>query len=276
MSGLVAYKMTGSGNDFVMLDGRITDAAAWPAALTQVLCDRRVGMGADAVVFVTPGSGPGRVRMTYFNSDGSPAPMCGNAALCTAQLARRLEIVGDGPIILETGAGPYDASCPTADRARLRLGGIERPTPMAGAELGPGETRSARACVGVPHIVVLVADVAVVDVSGRGRELRFHPGAGPDGANVNFVARGNGARNQWAMRTYERGVEGETFACATGAAAATAALAAWGVTEPPLEVVTRTGLVLRIDGRRLSDGGLDDVWVEGEARLVYRAVVDLL
>ena len=274
MSGLVAYKMTGSGNDFVMLDGRTTDAGTWSRLLIQTLCDRRVGMGADAVVFVAPGSGPDRIRMTYFNSDGSPAPMCGNAALCAAQLARRLEMVGEGPIVLETGAGTYAANCTAPGRARLRLGGIEEPTAVVGADLKPDESRSARVCVGVPHVVVLVADVDGVDVLHRGRELRFHPGAGPDGANVDFVAQGDG-RNRWSMRTYERGVEGETYACATGAAAAAVALVGWNVAEPPVEVVTRTGLVLTIDGRRSGEGGLEDVWVEGEARLVYRAVVEL-
>lgn len=275
VSGLIAYKMTGSGNDFVMLDGRTVNRDTWSAAVTRTLCDRRMGMGADAVVLVAPGSARHRIRMTYFNSDGSPAPMCGNAALCSVQLARRLEMIGEGTVVLETEAGAYEVACCGEDRGRLCLGKVEAPASISAQDLGPGESRGARLCVGVPHLVVLVSDVEAVDVEGRGRAWRFHRAAGVEGANVNFVARAASRGTRWAMRTYERGIEAETHACATGAAAAAAALRAWGESELPTEFVTRTGLILRLDGRPVDGNGLEDVWVEGEARHVYRAVVDL-
>jgi diaminopimelate epimerase len=82
VKGTIVYKMTGSGNDFVMLDGGI-HAKRWPATRVSAICDRRNGVGADRLVILTPDA-PARVRMSFWNSDGSRAAMCGNAALCSA------------------------------------------------------------------------------------------------------------------------------------------------------------------------------------------------
>jgi diaminopimelate epimerase len=92
VKGTILYKLTGSGNDFVMLDGRCTDPAQWTAARIAALCDRRTGVGADGLVVLTPEE-PDAVRMIYWNSDGSRAAMCGNAALCSARLSVYLEMV---------------------------------------------------------------------------------------------------------------------------------------------------------------------------------------
>src|SRR5213595_4071375 len=107
--------MTGSGNDFVMVDSRHTTPAEWSLDDIRAVCARGTGVGADGLVFVGPGSGPEGsggpdiVRMVYFNSDGSRAAMCGNAALCSTRLAARLGLVGTGDMRLETDAGTYDS-----------------------------------------------------------------------------------------------------------------------------------------------------------------------
>ena len=97
MRGTVVYKMTGSGNDFVMLDGRGTEPDRWPATRVAAICDRRTGVGADGLVILTP-DGPGKVTMAFWNSDGSRAAMCGNAALCSARLAVYLEMAPAGDL----------------------------------------------------------------------------------------------------------------------------------------------------------------------------------
>src|SRR5213593_5164422 len=102
LAGLPIYKMTGSGNDFVMVDGRISAPEDWSAADIRAACARGTGVGADGVVFVLPGSAAGSVRMIYFNSDGSRAAMCGNAALCITRLATRLGLAGADGMRLET------------------------------------------------------------------------------------------------------------------------------------------------------------------------------
>lgn len=270
------FKMTGSGNDFVMLDGRTTSEAEWPAERIARVCDRRDGVGADGLVVVTP-AGPDRVRMTYFNSDGSRAAMCGNAALCSTRLAARLGMADPARMTLVTDAGDYAARCVGEGHlAEIHFPDTEVPT-AAAIPLAEGERSVALGTVGVPHLVTLVADVAAVPLETRGRELRFHPGAGPAGANANFVSRLPGSRvtsapepgePTWAIRTYERGVEGETLACGTGTVAAALSIAASGIDQLPLRFRSASGRALSVaavlDGTRATD-----VWLCGEGRLVF-------
>ena len=104
------YKMTGSGNDFVMLDGREHELADWPAERIAAVCARQTGVGADGLVLLTP-EGAGRVGMRYFNADGSFAAMCGNAALCSTRLAARLGLAPGEGMTLLTPAGEVESRC---------------------------------------------------------------------------------------------------------------------------------------------------------------------
>jgi diaminopimelate epimerase len=265
--------MTGSGNDFVMVDARHTTPEQWAVSDIRAVCARGTGVGADGLVFVGPGSRPDSVRMVYFNSDGSRAAMCGNAALCSTRLAVRLGLGRPQGMILETDAGVYESRCVSADGgAELHLAPVSPPAPVPGLVLAPEEERAVLGTVGVPHLIVLVDDVSQVDVVERGRALRSSPCVGPAGANVNFVSRDGGGA--WRMRTYERGVEAETLACGTGAVAATCALAEWGLAEPPIMVWTRSGRPLTIRARKGPQGLYDDVWLGGQARLVVRGVIN--
>ncbi|MGH7701153.1 MAG: diaminopimelate epimerase [Gemmatimonadales bacterium] len=273
LAGLAVYKMTGSGNDFVMVDGRIAGRDAWTPTDITAVCARGTGIGADGLVIVSPGSQPGSARMTYFNSDGSPAAMCGNAALCATRLAARLGIAPAQGMRLETDAGAYDARCgPQDGRAELHLGHVSAPAAVPGLKLVRRERRAALATVGVPHLVVLVDDVDAIDLLGRGRALRFEPALDAAGANVNFVSPSDDPR-AWRLRTYERGVEGETLACGTGSVAACCALQEWGLAELPLTILTRSGRRLGVRATRNSGQAYVDVWLEGEARLVFRGVL---
>src|SRR5881628_3669214 len=121
LAGLPIYKMTGSGNDFVMVDGRHTSPADWSEADIRAVCARGTGVGADGLVFVSPGSFRNAVRMIYFNSDGSRAAMCGNAALCSTRLAARLGLANPQRIMtLETDAATYESRC-SSDGERAEL-----------------------------------------------------------------------------------------------------------------------------------------------------------
>ncbi|MGH7427149.1 MAG: diaminopimelate epimerase, partial [Candidatus Methylomirabilaceae bacterium] len=236
------------------------------------VCARGTGIGADGLVFLSPGSAPGAVRMVYFNSDGSHAAMCGNAALCSTRLAAFLDLGKAAGMRLETDAGAYESRCPdSGDRAELHLSAVNAPTTPA-LRLAPGERRTAFATVGVPHLVVEVEDLEGIDLAGRGRALRFDPALGWAGANINFIAQ-TPKRSVWAMRTYERGVEAETLACGTGAVAAACVLRDWGAADFPVTVMTRSGLPLMVRARRTRQGRYDDLWLEGQARMVFRGVV---
>src|SRR3989454_2878819 len=129
--GLPVYKMTGSGNDFVMVDARVSTPADWTPEEMQAVCARGTGIGADGIVFVGPGSHAGAARMIYYNADGSHAAMCGNAALCSTTLAAHLGVGGGGRtpdgMDLETDAGTYRSRAALAGRAELHLAPVEPP-----------------------------------------------------------------------------------------------------------------------------------------------------
>jgi diaminopimelate epimerase len=267
--------MTGSGNDFVLLDGRSTTAADWPATRVVQLCDRRTGVGADGLVILTP-DGPGAVEMAFWNSDGSRAAMCGNAALCSTRLSVYLELAAPGDLRLLTDAGVVQARCPdVGDQAEIRLPDFDlnqgaSPT-VCGLELAPGERWMAFATVGVPHLVIRVDDLEAVDLLGRGRSLRYDPRLGAAGANVNFVGAPAVPGEPWLIRTYERGVEGETLACGTGTVAAGVALAAKGEATLPVRFRSRGGEELLVRAS-LHGSRASEVWLGGQGKLVFRAV----
>jgi diaminopimelate epimerase len=121
-------------------------------------------------------------------------------------------------------------------------------------------------------LVVPVEDIERADLMARGRELRNHSAIAPAGANVNFVATPAGKAGAWPVRTYERGVEGETLACGTGAVAVAAALAQGGRASLPLEIRTRSGRCLRI-AANLENGAVRAVWLAGEGRMVFSGVL---
>ena len=270
MRGTLFYKMTGSGNDFVMLDGRATSPAHWPPDRVRAICDRRNGIGADGLVILTPETA-GSVRMSYWNSDGSHGAMCGNAALCSGRLSVELELVPAGEFCLLTDAGVVRViSRAQADRAEIQLPDVDLPREVA-LESTPGEHWHALGTVGVPHLVVRVEDIEAVNVLDRGKQLRWDRRLGPVGANVNFIAPPSTFGQPWPIRTFERGVEGETLACGTGTVAAALSLAARGEARLPLSLLSRGGLELTVRAS-LQGSRASEIWLGGQGRLVFRGV----
>ncbi len=266
------FKMSGSGNDFIVLDGRVSPPGDWPPEQIVRVCERRHGVGADGLVVLTP-MDAGSVRMTFFNSDGSRAAMCGNAALCSTRLSARLGMAPPEAMRLVTDAGTYRTrSLDPGERAEVNLADFPVPGPVPTIVPEAGERTFALATVGVPHLVIQVEDVDRVDLARRGRELRHHPAVGAAGANANFVSAPPSPGLPWRIRTFERGVEGETLACGTGTVAAAAAMAAAGQATLPASFVSRGGALLTVAGR-LDAGVMRDVWLGGEGRLVFEGVL---
>jgi diaminopimelate epimerase len=262
-TGRTFYKMSGSGNDFIMVDAmREPPGTLAHAETVQRVCARATGIGADGVVFLES-SAVADYRMTYLNSDGSRADLCGNASLCSARLATELGIVHAPEFRFETDAGVL--------AGRLLSGGPEVDLPPVSEvrtslpfRLEAGERWIGFALAGVPHLVVRVEDVATVDVVGRGRPLR-HDASLAHGANVNFVARASDGGYQ--IRTFERGVEGETLACGTGSVATAILLTEAGDAMGEVTLTTRSGRVLRVRLRRSPEGWWPSL--SGEARVVF-------
>jgi diaminopimelate epimerase len=262
-TGRTFFKMSGSGNDFIMVDAmREPPGSLSHAETVQRVCARATGIGADGVVFLEP-SDEADYRMTYLNSDGSRADLCGNASLCSARLATELGIVHDTEFRFETDAGILGARL-LAEGPEVDLPPVSEVATNLPFRLGAGERWIGFALAGVPHLVVRVDDVATVDVVGRGRPLR-HDASLADGANVNFVAPASG--DEFRIRTFERGVEGETLACGTGSVATAILLTEAGEAAGEVTLTTRSGRVLRVRLRRSAEGWWPSL--SGEARLVF-------
>ncbi len=287
MSIRTFYKMSGSGNDFIFFDTRDWGVDDTPGGSfdrsdgsvfyrvsgIKALCARGTGVGADGVVFLEDADGAD-VRISYLNSDGSKAALCGNATLCTVRLATELRIGSPGGLRIATDSGMVTARL-VDGVPEFDLGTVERLTPSPPIDRAAGESRLGYAVTGVPHLVVLVDGVNDIPLATRGAALRSHPWTEAAGANVNFVAPHPTAAGEWVMRTYERGVEGETLACGTGAVAVAALLTAWELARAtPVRLWTRSGAPLDVTITRRGES-----WhaaLRGEGRLVYRGeLVDL-
>jgi len=271
MNGIVVCKRTGSGNDFVFVDGRVAPLQSWNGTQIKALCDRRNGIGADGFGILEPGSAPNHIRFHFFNSDGGRAPMCGNGALCATRMARWLELAAHNEMVLETDAGLVRTSVLPGndDLAEFELESIGDMS-VPEIEMAPGEQSVTFVVVAVPHLVVVVDDADSVPLETRGRELRQHSALLPDGANVNFVSL---AGDSLRVRTYERGVEAETLACATGSVACTAVLAKQGKSTVPQRILTTSGRTLEVSGHLDSHLHLQSPRLRGEAKLLFRAVL---
>jgi diaminopimelate epimerase len=269
--GTVFYKMSGSGNDFLVFDGRFTQHEEMSPEEIRRVCDRRHGAGADGVILLDPRAPEGaHFTFHFWNSDGSVGPMCGNGALCATRLSTLIELApAEGIVRFATQAGIHEGQV-TGGRPAIRLPDCPLPKALPETATEPGE-RSAHLMVpSVPHLVLVVDDVAQVPLERRGPPLRHDPAIGPGGANVNWIAPvGDGT---FRMRTFERGVEGETLACGTGAVACAVVLEALGAAKPPVRIWTRSGLPLDIAWQR-SGKKATSITLSGEGRLVFRGVL---
>ena len=211
MISIPFFKMSGSGNDFIVIDNREDRLAAIPIAVADVavkVCRRAMSVGADGLILVEDTDGAD-FSWRFFNADGSVAEMCGNGARCAARFAYMQGIAGPD-MRFETDAGIIFAT--VLDRGvRLKMTDPEDLETGVSLTVGQGEMAVSRINTGVPHVVAAVADVNAVDVVGLGREIRYHERFAPAGTNVNFICPIGD--NTLAIRTYERGVEDETLAC---------------------------------------------------------------
>jgi diaminopimelate epimerase len=261
-------KMSGAGNDFVVIDdrsGRIAD----PPELARVVSVRRLSVGSDGLILIR-NSESASFRMLYFNADGSVGDFCANGTRCAARFAL-LRSIAPPRMTIETGhaivgagvdGGEVTLSIPPPEECLL-----DRPLRLRDGSV----VRGAYLMVGVPHYVMFVEkELWGMDINPLGREIRRHPDL-PHGANVNFVSASGGATI--SVRTWERGVEGETLACGSGVVASSAASLLTGRATAPVAVLTRSGITLRVEMRRSGETSVEDVKLTGDARVVYEGTM---
>jgi diaminopimelate epimerase len=277
--------MSGSGNDFILIDNRfgaITHEEIAP--FIQKVCARGLSVGADGLILIET-SKKADFAWRYYNADGGEAEMCGNGSRCAARFAHLNGIVSKPEMRFETLAGIIEAEV-KGDRARVKLTDpsdlrLDLKVQLAGKEYVGHFLNT-----GVPHLVIPVDDVEKTDVMTLGRSGRNHALFAPKGTNVNFASIGGreseiksgtpsspspGTRLPAPIvyiRTYERGVEGETLACGTGAVATALVLGALGRSRSPVSLMTRGGILLTVDYSW--DGKVfSNVHLEGDAKVVF-------
>ena len=269
MNSITFSKMSGSGNDFIIIDNRnqCVDGIDMSQFITSV-CRRKMSVGADGLILIES-SDQADFRWRFYNSDGSRAEMCGNGARCAARFAYVNGISGEN-LTFETDAGIVSGRV-NADRAKVKM---PDPTDLRldySIELATGPLAVNSINTGVPHVVIMQDDIEAVDVFGLGREIRNHEAFAPVGTNVNFICQQS--PGHLAIRTYERGVEDETLACGTGSIASALVSAIKLGWTSPINLLTRSGESLTIHFTE-NNGNFNDVYLEGDARIIYTAQLD--
>ena len=263
-------KMNGAGNDFVMLDNRSGSLKLSRGQIAKV-CDRHRGAGADGLLLVEPSDTKGvDFRMRYYNSDGGEAEMCGNGARCFARFVEKLGACRNR-VSFQTLAGVIRAEL---DGPTVRIN-LSEPAGLRLKEkvkLSGGEMEISSLNTGVPHAVLMVDDADQAMVGPIGNEVRFHKHLAPKGTNVNFVQRLGG--NSIRVRTYERGVEGETLACGTGVVASALISHALFQVASPISVKVQGGDMLEVSFRREGES-FKEVFLKGPADFTFEGSMEV-
>ncbi len=265
------FKMNGAGNDFVVIDNRGLDNNLSKDQIA-FLCDRHRGVGADGLLAVEPAEQGADFKFRYYNADGGEAEMCGNGARCFGQFTAHLGDAVMNSVSFETIAGTLRADMIDGD---VRIA-MSDPTDLSlstgvvidglGADISFVNT-------GVPHAVIFVNDLPGVDVLKHGAAIRYHAHFAPKGTNANFAQVLD--TDHIAIRTYERGVEGETLACGTGMVACALIHNIITGAASPIKVDVKGGETLEIGFVKNADGSFTDVTLTGPADFVFEGQIEI-
>ncbi|MFQ5543882.1 MAG: diaminopimelate epimerase [Nitrospiria bacterium] len=272
------WKLSGSGNDFILIDHRkMLIPEDKIAHFISKVCRRALSVGADGVILIEA-SKEADYKWHYYNADGGEAEMCANGSRCAARFAVENKIA-PRQHSFETLAGIVRAELlpekgekdPQTGRVRVHL-----PDPFD-LQLNVKMTVNKQEKIGhiintgVPHVIYFVEDVDRVDLISLGRETRYHTLFSPNGTNVNFVSLCGPHRLK--IRTYERGVENETLACGTGSIAAALITTALKKASPPFSIITQSGIVLGVDFTS-EQNAFKNISLEGDARIIYKGKIE--
>jgi len=251
-------KYQGTGNDFILIDNR-EGAIALSKAQVAWLCHRRFGIGADGLMLLETATGFD-FRMVYYNADGGESTMCGNGGRCIAAFAKRSGIVTDRARFIAID-GPHEAVFGAADLVSLQMKDVSGIRHFDDHSLLD---------TGSPHYIAWKEDLGAAPVFEEGRRIRNLPEFAPGGLNVNFTRRRS--TNELEVRTYERGVEDETYSCGTGVTAA--AIAHSGEQTGAFDVsISTPGGLLRVRFEKSEPGAAEHVFLEGPASFVFEAEI---
>lgn len=264
-TGVPFFKMQGCGNDFVLMDNReLKLPVAVMADWAKAVCRKAFGVGADGMILLdhAPEGSRADYIWHFYNADGSRAEMCGNGSRCAARLAYLLGMAPEKHV-LGTDAGEIEAEVfPASNEVRVRLTPPKNLALHIDLDLSGAKTEAHFVDTGVPHAVILQPNLERAPVRELGAGVRFHPRFAPAGTNANFIEIVD--RGHINLRTYERGVEDETFACGTGAVASVVVANALGLADAAVEVTTTGKEHL---GIAIVDGA---TYLRGAAEIAFR------
>lgn len=255
------FKYEGAGNDFILADNRDNAIKHQDPAFIQQLCHRRFGIGADGAMFLQNKEGYD-FEMVYYNADGQPSSMCGNGGRCIVAFAQYLEIIRTETNFLAVDGPHYATISGEGDWVSLQMIDVDSITDDAEAFV---------LNTGSPHYVSCVEGLSQKDVFKDGQAIRNSSRYAEQGINVNFV---EDLGDHYFVRTYERGVEDETYACGTGVTAVALAMARKkdlsGQINTPISVKGgQLNVRFDYDGTRFSN-----IFLEGPATYVFRGEIE--
>lgn len=255
------YKYQGTGNDFVMIDNRLSIFPKNNTQLIAHLCDRRFGIGGDGLILLENDTETD-FKMVYYNSDGNQSSMCGNGGRCLVAFAKKLNVINNSCIFIATD-GSHHATIAEDGIVSLQMKDVSniKTTPDY-VFLDTGS----------PHHVQLVEDLEHYNVKENGARIRYGDLYGKQGSNINFVKQIDAAN--FSLRTYERGVEDETLSCGTGATAVAIAMNVLGKTNA-------SSINLNVEGGKLvvsfdkKDNQFTNVFLKGPAEFVFKGEIEV-
>lgn len=262
-------KMSGAGNDFVLLGGGNYSGPRL-RKLAVKLCDRKNAVGADGLLNVRKLS-KNAVSMRYFNSDGSEA-FCGNGSRCSAWWAYGSGLIKSRKFLLSTISGLLPVEIVAREKVRMRMPDVPSVALGHRGKYPPPVGKLHFLNTGVPHAVVPLRNIGALDVDGLGRALRHNKAFGKPGTNVDFVELKGRTLH---IRTYERGVEAETLACGTGVTASAVAMGIEKSLSCPVQVVTWSGEKFKVWFKAGPRNSAADIYIEGPAKLVFEGQLEL-
>lgn len=254
------YKYQGTGNDFILLDNRHSNITLSNKDVA-FLCHRRFGIGADGLMLLEAEPGVD-FKMIYYNSDGNLSSMCGNGGRCIVAFAKLLGIISDKARFLAVD-GMHDASINADGLVSLKMQDVK--------DIEMGEDFF-YLNTGSPHYIKFVTDVEHYNVPKQGRDIRNSERFITEGTNVNFIEK---TGEELFVRTYERGVEDETYSCGTGVTAAALVAALTGNASGKNNCLVKTlGGNLEVTFDKVLDLHFYNIWLKGPANLVFKGSIE--
>ncbi len=255
------YKYQGTGNDFVMIDNRTNVFDRERRDIVAQLCDRRFGIGADGFILLQNKEGYD-FEMVYYNADGNESTMCGNGGRCIVQFAYDLGVIGHTTRFLAVD-GPHNAYVKDK-QVQLHMIDVNTVTIMADDAFFLN--------TGSPHYVKKVEKIEEFPIVETGKSIRYSDDFAPGGTNVNFMEM----QGEWLfVRTYERGVEDETYSCGTGVTAAAISASKLGASLPILVKTLGGELEVMFKQDQYDVNKYTEIYLIGPAKKVFAGEIDI-